>query len=247
MLKTSKNYKVYEIVLLDIIKEAKNTYTYIFTKPDDLNWDEGAHTHLALNHFDEEMGWWEKKNVRHFSICSLVDEETLRMTTRLPDLCTDFKQELKTAQKGDVFYLFKVGSRLTLRREEGPIIFLSAGVGIATIRPLVRKFIHHTEGIEKVISLNVDSSKEYLFFNEMEEYMKQESRFKQKYVESREGFYKELDQLFEEDKTLDQGVFYIVGGDEFIIQVHRVLSEKGIQIQQMVFDKKEDFYLENFS
>ena len=26
MLKTSKNYKVYEIVLLDIIKEAKNTY-----------------------------------------------------------------------------------------------------------------------------------------------------------------------------------------------------------------------------
>ena len=246
MLKTSKNYKVYEVYLLDIIKEAKNTYTYIFSKPKDLKWAEGAHTHLALNHFNEEIGWWEKKNVRHFSICSLEDEETLRMTTRLPELCTEFKHELKSAKKGDLFYLFKVGSRLTLRREDRPLIFLSAGVGMATIRPLVKKFIYESEGIKNVISLNVDSSKEYLFFDEMHAYAKQNKAFTQEYVSSRERFYAALESYFNGEPTLNKGLFYIVGSDAFLIQVYHALSKKGVHLEQMVFDKKEAFFLENF-
>lgn len=245
MLKTSKNYTVYEIFLLDIIKEAKNTYTYIFTKPKDLSWEEGAHTHLALNHFNEEMGWWEKKNVRHFSICSLMDEDTLRMTTRLPEPCTDFKRELRTAQKGDVFYLFKVGSRLVLRRQDRPLIFLSAGVGLATMRPLIKKFIQNTQGIPSVTSLNVDSSTEYLFYDEMQGYMKQEQKFKQYYVDSRQGFYTTLQELFIDRPTMKEGIFYIVGGDEFLVQVYQELKKIGVSPEDMVFDKKEAFILEN--
>lgn len=245
MLKTSKNYTIFTLELLQIIKEATETYTYIFSKPAELTWQEGAHTHLALNKFNETLGWFEKKDVRHFSIMTLENEEMVGITTRIPTVCTDFKKELKKAKVGDLFYLFKVGSRLVLRREEMPIVLLTSGVGIASVRPLIKAFSDDLTGIPRLYHINVDSSKEYLFKNEIEGYQNRIAL--ENYFEgSRTDFYNRLDALLSSDSILSSGkaYYYIIGSDEFLFQVRDVLKEHGIKTDQMILDKKEEFYLE---
>lgn len=242
MLKTSKDYTIYPLELLQIIQEAKETYTFVFSKPIDLTWKEGAHTHLALNRFNETIGWFEKKDVRHFSIMTLENEEMVGITTRLPQLCTDFKKEMKLASVGDLFYLFKVGSRLTLARKSKPILLISSGVGIASFRPLMRAYRDDPSDIAFMVSLNVDSSKEYLFYDELKGY-ETGVPLKSVFAESRAYFYENLKTLLETDfKEYHNDMFcYIVGSDEFLFQVRDVLQTYDISVRQMILDKKEDF------
>lgn len=242
MLNASKSYTIYTIELLQIIKEAKETFTYIFSKPTDLSWQEGAHTHLALDKFNEELGWFEKKDVRHFSIMTLADEQMVGITTRIPVVCTEFKKELKQAKVGDLFYLFKIGSRLVLRRDGKPIVLITSGVGIASVRPLVKAFYDDDTEIPWLYHINVDSSKEYLFKHEFEGYEKKSS-FMNDYTGSRTEFYEHLERLFvlESFENRVNAHYYIIGSDEFLVQVRDVLIEHNISTDQMIVDKKDGF------
>ncbi len=241
MFKTSKDYTIYKVKLIDIKQEASSTFTYSFTKPTDLHWDEGAHTHLALDQFDESIGWWQKKDVRHLSIMSLESENIVSMTTRLPQLHSSFKEFLKASQVGDDFYLFKVGTRLKLARDEKPIIMLSAGVGIATLRPIVKAIEGNQTGITRVHHMNIDSSGEYLFEKEFESFDTNISTFTHEYVKTRQAFYEGLDKTLNHEDFKDSYV-YIIGSDEFILTIRDILMKHNISDQQLVLDKKEDFY-----
>lgn len=237
MFKTSKDYTIYEVKLLKIIQEASQTFTYIFSKPDNLNWSEGAHTHLALDNFDEEIGWWQKKDVRHLSIMTLSSENVIAMTTRMPEPHSEFKDTLKRAEVGDSFYVFKVGSRLRLRRNNSKIVLLSSGVGIATLRPLVKAYKEDSNGISDLVHINVDSSKEYLFKKEFDDFSNNLTNFSNQFVDSRESFYFSLSELLMEG--FQDSSFYIVGSDEFIIEVTNRLREFDVEDHQLVLDKKE--------
>lgn len=241
MFKTSKDYTVYEIKLIKVIKEASATFTYFFTKPKDLSWSEGAHTHLALDAFDEQIGWWQKKDVRHFSIMSLEDEDIVSITTRMPEPHTEFKEHLNDAKVGDVFYLFKVGTRLKLVRVDKPIVLLSAGVGIASLRPLIKAFVNNKAGITKIVHINIDSSGEYLFEEEFNAYELDHEEFSNTYVNSRHDFYLQLNKLLQ-SQLVSNGNFYIIGSDEFILAVRDTLREYDIKDNQLILDKKTEFY-----
>lgn len=241
MFKTSKDYTIYEIKLLEVIKEASSTYTYVFSKPEDLVWEEGAHTHLALDAFDESIGWWQKKDVRHFSIMSLENEGVVSMTTRMPKPHSDFKESLHKAKVGDVFYVFKVGTRLKLTRRNKPIVLLSAGVGIASLRPLIKAFVGNNDGVPDMEHLNIDTSKEYLFKEEFDQYETTNSSFHNHYVSSRKDFYSKMKLLLQNQEVLD-GDFYVVGSDEFILSVRDVLQGFSIRDDQLILDKKDEFY-----
>lgn len=237
MFKTSKNYTVYEVKLLKIIQEASQTFTYIFSKPKDLVWSEGAHTHLALNNFDPVIGWWNKKDVRHLSIMTLASENCLAMTTRMPEPHSEFKDALKNAEVGDPFYVFKVGSRLRLRRDNKRIVLLSSGVGIATLRPLVKAYEDNQEGIKEIYHLNVDSSREYLFEEEFNQFSDHLANFNNQFIDSRDSFYTQLSELLMDG--YQDSYFYIVGSDEFIVEVTNKLRTFDVGDHQLVLDKKE--------
>ncbi|MBN2221527.1 MAG: FAD-dependent oxidoreductase [Vallitaleaceae bacterium] len=236
MFNTSKPYKIYPLDLVSIHEEAKDTYTYYFKKPKELSWEEGAHTHLALNRFDEGLGWFQKKDVRHFSIFSLVDEEYLAISTRIPNPMSEFKEAMSKAKSGDRFYVFKVGSRLKLRRQERPVVLLSAGVAMATIRPLVKSYDKNSQGITKMIHINIDSSGEYLYQEEFEQFQKSNPNFTNRHVNKRKDFYQELSNLLRDDEFAD---YYVIGSYDFIVEVYGKLKQAKISDEQIFVDTKE--------
>src|SRR5690625_655488 len=209
-----------------IIDESPEVKTFHLECPENFTWEEGSYTHIALKGFNEG----NKPNrslVRHMSISSLPNENTISFTTRIKDLCSTYKSNLKSLSIGDEVALFKTSSNIPLRKENKHVYLLSAGVGIATFRPLVLNYFEHQSGIKQIFSLNIDSTRDYLFTDIFK--TESEQGFIAKFVDNRSDYYKEVERLAE-DKD---GLFYIVGSDEFLMQNIKLLRERDIEPNQI--------------
>lgn len=229
----------FRLKIIDIIEEAKDTKTYLLEKPEDFSWVEGAHTHIGLIGFDEgerpNKGW-----VRHMSIMTLEEDKKIGFTTRLVSPCSEFKEKLSALSVGDEVVLFKIGSKMFLRREDKPIVLLSMGVGIATMRPLIYSFIKDNSHIPSLININVDSSKDFVYHSELDGLCN--SSYKNYWLGSRSEFYKELEGV----SAIEDALYYVVGSDEFIKDVIKTLKTKEIPVEHIFIDKKDEMQAEFF-
>lgn len=167
------------------------------------------------------------------SISSLPHENTIGITTRIREQCSEFKTILKTIEVGTKVAIFKTHSNVPLRREAKNIYLLSSGVGLATFRPLVLDYLERFDNVNQIHSLNIDSSRDFLFPTVFKS--APDKNFTSLFVDNREDYYKEVKEL----ATDKDGLFYIVGSDEFIVQNMEVLREQGITPEQIMLDKRE--------
>lgn len=227
--------KIHWLPISEVKTETPDTKTYLLDCPDDFLWEEGAHTHLALKGFNEG----EKPNrelIRHMSISTLPYENKIGITTRIRENCSLFKTELKKLTVGDTVALFKTYTNVPLRRQNKPIYLLSNGVGIATFRPLILEYLRNSDGVTSIHSLNVDASDIQLFTDLFEEH----GGLTSQYVSHREDYFQEVKKLAE----AKDGLFYIVGSDEFILDTIACLREENISDEQLFLDKHEETMIE---
>src|SRR5699024_11855554 len=85
-------------------------------------------------------------------------------------------------------------------------------------------------------SLNIDSSTNYLFPDIFES--APDKKFTSQFVNNRKDYYEEVKNLAA-DK---EGLFYVVGSDEFLVQNIEVLQEQGGKAEQIMLDKHENQY-----
>lgn len=224
--------KIYWTKIKQIIDETPEVKTYLLDCPEGFTWEEGAFTHLGLKGFNEG----DKPNkalVRHMSISTVPEEKAIGITTRIRKLCSEYKSILRTLEVGSEVALFKTRTNVPLKRENNHIYLLSSGVGLATFRPLVLEYFKRPDNIHHVHSLNIDSTKDFLFTNIFKS--SPDKNFTAQFVDHRQDYYKHVKKLAE-DKT---GIFYIVGSDEFLVQNIEVLREQGIKPEQIMLDKNE--------
>src|SRR5699024_8464162 len=132
--------------------------------PEGFTWEEGSHTHFALEGFNAG----DKPNrslIRHMSISTMPYEDSIGITTRIKEQCSEFKTKLKELGVGDEIAIFKTYSNVPLKRDNKNVYLLSSGVGLATFRPLVLEYFDRAHNVNQVHSLNIDSSRHYLFSN----------------------------------------------------------------------------------
>ena len=216
--------------ILEIIDEGIDTKTFYLEKPVDFNWEEGSHTHIALDGYDSNEVP-NKSLVRHMSIMTLAQENRIGFTTRFPSQKSEYKTLLSTYQVGDKLSLFKLGSRMSLRRENRPIVLLSMGVGIATMRPLILSYIQNKQGISGLTHINVDPHPT-IYRNDIETI--QDEKFTHIWTKTRVEYYQKLTELLRKDS-----IYYIVGSDTFLRSNIQKLKSIGIKIEDIMIDKKE--------
>jgi ferredoxin-NADP reductase len=224
--------QIYWTKINKIIQETPEVKTYLLDCPEDFTWEEGSHTHFALEGFNAG----EKPNkslVRHMSISTLPHEDSIGITTRIREQCSEFKTILRNLEVGDNVALFKTHSNVPLRRENKNVYLLSSGVGLATFRPLVLEYFERPDNVNQLHSLNIHSSKEFLFPNIFKS--APDKNFTAQFVDNRKDYYEEVKNLLV-DKD---GLFYVVGSDEFLVQNIEVLREQGIKREQIMLDKRE--------
>lgn len=224
--------KIYWTRINKIVDETSEIKTYLLDCPEGFTWEEGAHTHLALEGFNAG----DKPNkslVRHMSITTLPEENIIGITTRIREQCSEYKAILRNSGVGDQVALFKTHSNVPLKKDANNIYLLSSGVGLATFRPLVLEFLERPGNIDHMHSLNIDSSKEFIFTDIVKS--NPEKNFTAQFVDNRKDYYEAVKNLAA-DKD---GVYYVVGSDEFLVQNIEVLRDQGITSNQIMLDKRE--------
>lgn len=224
--------KIYWTRINKIVDETSEIKTYLLDCPEGFTWEEGAHTHLALEGFNAG----DKPNkslVRHMSITTLPAENIIGITTRIREQCSEYKAILRNSGVGDQVALFKTHSNVPLKKDANNIYLLSSGVGLATFRPLVLEFLERPGNIDHMHSLNIDSSKEFIFTDIVKS--NPEKNFTAQFVDNRKDYYEAVKNLAA-DKD---GVYYVVGSDEFLVQNIEVLRDQGITSNQIMLDKGE--------
>ncbi|MFS0822849.1 dihydropteridine reductase [Bacillus sp. 1P02SD] len=224
--------QIYWTKINKIIEETPEVKTYLLDCPKEFTWEEGSHTHFALEGFNAG----DKPNkslVRHMSISTLPHENAIGITTRIKEQCSEFKSILRNLKVGNEVAIFKTHSNVPLKREDKNVYLLSSGVGLATFRPLVLEYFERADNVNQIHSLNIDSSKDFLFTNIFKS--APDKKFTAQFVDNRKDYYEEMKNLAS-DKD---GLFYVVGSDDFLKQNIEVLREQGIKPEQIVLDKRE--------
>jgi len=224
--------QIYWTKINKIIEETTEIKTYLLDCPEGFTWEEGSHTHFALEGFNAG----EKPNrslIRHMSISTLPHENSIGITTRIREQCSEFKTILRNLEIGNEVAIFKTHSNVPLKREDKNVYLLSSGVGLATFRPLVLDYFERADNVNQIHSLNIDSSKDFLFTNIFAS--APDKKFTSQFVDNRKDYYEEVKNL----ATDKDGLYYVVGSDEFLIQNIKVLHEQGIKPEQIILDKHE--------
>ncbi len=224
--------QIYWTKINQIIEETPEVRTYMLDCPEGFVWEEGSHTHFALEGFNAG----DKPNrslIRHMSISTLPHEKSIGITTRIRQECSEFKTILRNMEIGQEVAIFKTHSNVPLKREGKNVYLLSSGVGLATFRPLVLEYLKQADGVNHIHSLNVDSSKDFLFPAVFKS--APENKFTAQFVDNRDDYYEEVKNIAA-DK---EGLFYVVGSDEFLAQNIDCLRGQGIEPEQILLDKRE--------
>nr|WP_259547698.1 dihydropteridine reductase [Heyndrickxia oleronia] len=224
--------QIYWTKINKIIEETPEVKTYLLDCPEDFTWEEGSHTHFALEGFNAG----DKPNrsiIRHMSISTLPHENAIGITTRIREQCSEFKSILSNLEVGNEVAIFKTHSNVPLKREDKNVYLLSSGVGLATFRPLVLEYFECADNVNQIHSLNIDSSKDFLFTNIFKS--EPDKKFTAQFVDNRKDYYEEVKNLAADKDA----IFYVVGSDEFLEQNIEVLREQGIKPEQIMLDKRE--------
>lgn len=221
----------YTLKLTDIIIEANRTNTYKFHLAEDLSWDEGTHIHLAFKSFMTENGP-NKDLVHHFSIMSLREEGYVGITTRLPEAGSLFKESLKTLHIGDEMVMFKVSNRMSLKREKRPIVLISMGVAIATIRPLIMAYATTSSNIPSLTSININGTSSHIYKDDLQKIKCH--GLNQHFLLSKHDLYHQIHETFKYNRPY----YYVVGSDSFLIHISNYLLKHAIKESSIILDKK---------
>lgn len=225
--------QIYWLKIKKIVDETSEIKTFLLERPKDFTWKEGAHTHLGLQGFNAGSEP-NRSLVRHMSISTVPSEDAIGITTRIKAQCSEFKSRLKQLNVGDEAAIFKTYTNLPLKRIGRSVYLLSAGVGLATFRSIVLDYFNRPDGVTHMHSLNIESSKQYLFPDIFKSAA--DKNFTAQFVDNRDAYYAEVQKLAA-DKD---GLFYIVGSDDFLAHNIAVLRGNGIAAEQIMLDKHEE-------
>jgi len=220
------------VTLQEIVKEATDTFTFKFDIPKGTSWAAGSNLHLLPSGLDgdTEIG---KETVRHLSIINLPDEGYIGITTRIREQASDFKKKLQKAQPGDTMRIFGIKNHLPLKRDNHPVVLISMGVGIATMRPIILEYVADQSNIPEIININVDSSGGFIFKTELESTEKH--GVKNHFVKSRTEMKKAIETTFQ----LKDARYYMVGSDGFLSDTAGFLLKNDIEQNKIYFDKHQ--------
>lgn len=208
--------------IVDIREELSDMKTFFLQCPEDYDWAEGSVTHIAHPGYENEEGW-----VRHMSIMTLPQEGLIGFTTRIHDNSI-YKQKLNNLKIGDTLVVFKTHSHLTLRRENRPIVFISMGVALATLRPLFLTLKKDNHNIKESHHLHVYKESDLLYGNETSD-----CGINQHLVKNRQAFSAVLPDLLRDD-----ALYYVVGSDDFMRDTIVTLKSLNVKSDQIVIDRR---------
>jgi ferredoxin--NADP+ reductase len=219
------------VELQEVLTEAKDTYTFRFKPGAELTWEAGSNAHLVVPEI-KTVSSVDKEWRRHMSVMSTPDEGYMGFTTRIRDPRSMFKTRMMNARRGDRMHVYGIKNHFPLVRQGNPIVLLSMGVGMATMRSLIRSYVQDQDGVPGLTSINVDRERPGVYQAEMDRL--RVPGFSSFYLQNRRDFFNRVDRSLH----IKDALYYLVGSDEFLSSMAYYLSGSGVPKSNLKIDKK---------
>jgi ferredoxin--NADP+ reductase len=217
------------IKLIEIEKEAPETYTFKFELPKNSKWTPGAYAHFLSS--DLQNGETvSKKLVRELSIMSHPDEKFIGFTTRIRQNPSEFKQTMLILKPDDEIRMFKIGNHYKNLKTEKPVVLISMGVGIATFRPIILEYLKSAPNLS-ITNINIDRTGSFIYRKELESLST--NYLKNVFVNSRTDLYTEINRCI----THKDNNYYVVGSKEFNETIRDFLIKNNVSKNAILLDK----------
>ncbi|TCT12203.1 ferredoxin-NADP reductase [Natranaerovirga pectinivora] len=223
-------FKKYQITFKEKYREVGDIYTFIFESEEQINWKAGQHGICTINHVKIN------KPTRAFSIASIPSEGHIKISMRISENPSEYKQALLNLQPGmKISMRGPIGSFYT--ENQKPLLFIAGGIGITPYRALIKNLLLKSVQMSNDVQLlYMDSREEFIYREELEEAGRL-SAINTKYLNKREALNEEIEKFIA--KHNNEGEYFIVGTKSMVNPIKALLKSKGIKKKNI---KKDTFF-----
>lgn len=219
-----------ELILIESSRESEDVHTFAFKKDKDLTWTAGQYGLFSITH--KKI----KNPTKPFSIASAPTENVVKITTRISDNPSEFKQAMLELQPGMKIKMGGPVGSFQLE-QESPSLLVAAGIGITPFRSILKEMSALGKQTKHPIHLlYLDSKPSYLFQDELEALAKPAS-VHITYLGSRDELEQEISKFIPQHR--DQGKYFIAGPKSMVESITTFLQNHNISKRNI---KKDAFF-----
>ncbi|WP_069999032.1 FAD-dependent oxidoreductase [Cellulosilyticum sp. I15G10I2] len=222
-------FKKHQIYLKEKYREAGDIYTFVFEMEQPIYWKAGQHGVFTIEHTKIS------KPTRAFSIASIPSEGHIKISMKISENPSEYKQALLSLQPGiKVAMRGPIGSFYTDNQK--PLLFIAGGIGITPYRALIQDLLlNNTELSSDVQLLYLDSQKAFIYKAELDKADK-EFGVKTHYLAKREDLHEEIENFIA--KHNNEAEYFIVGSIAMVKSIETLVKSRGVKKKNI---KKDPF------
>lgn len=223
----------YEVRLLRKEKLAQETWLFSFEKPDNYIFVPGQYQTFTLTVSNGKSDW------RDMTIASSPSSKELWMVTKIHDNSSLWKQALFNLTIGQTITLEGPNGGFSLRDKKRPYVFLAGGIGVTVFHSILKDLVESNHDIPITLLASFRKGEDVIFQEELED-IENENR-KIIYTLTKEDWKGEKgrisnDMIRKYIKDVEEPIFMIAGGQEFVDAMTDLLAEMGVPLENIRID-----------
>lgn len=220
--------KLHTLHLIRVEQQSDQIFSFVFTKPDGLDWKPGQHGVFWFL-YDKIKG----NNWRAFSIASSPLENEVRIATIIPEPHSAYKEKLQSLQPGDTITMQGPFGEFHIRHEMKRAVGIAGGIGITPFRAMLHDIACGTYPGFHLTLIDSAAHGAYTFKTALTEYDKSE-QIDIVYTETADEVNAALDEQVAACKN--QAHYFISGSPGMIKALRKTLLSKGILPENIIND-----------
>lgn len=217
-----------QLKFLEKKKEEGDVVSFLFESEAPISWVPGQYIHYTLPHKNPD----ERGTERYFTISSAPFEKNIRITTRIIDKRSSFKNNLSKLSKGSVIKADPPEGDFVVKDPSKKYIFIAGGIGITPFRSILLDLDKRNLSINATL-LYVNKTSEFVFKEELENLAKKYKDFKINYFVSPNRI---DENTIKAILNFTDSIFYISGPAPMVFSFKDMLSKMGISGENIKLD-----------
>lgn len=220
-------FKKHTLELVSTHKDFEDIYTFNFKSTKPIKWMAGQHGIFIINH--KKIN----KPIRPFSVASSPSEDIVKITVKIGEQPSEYKQSLLEMEKGETCVMRGPVGGFYLK-DDLPTLFITGGIGITPYRSIIKYLldndIKHTNTINMLYIANNDKYVYKNFFDSTTNKL----NFEIDYVSEIHDFQNHLTHYCTHHQN--NAKYFITGSKSMVKSVESQLKELGIRKKNIIKD-----------
>lgn len=227
----SPKYKLI-LKLKEKIKLSNDTYDFLFTPDDPINFTAGQYMEFTFDHANPDA----RGNRRYLSLANSPTEPDIRLGVKFGDPPSSFKKNLFEMTKDQKIVASQLIGDFTLPGDKNKkLVFIAGGIGITPFRSMI-KYLLDTDQKRDIVMIYSAKTKDEFVYDEILKDAKEKLGAKIILNESSTQGHMEPETIAKEIPDYKQRTFYISGSHGVVMSFEDMIKKLGVSRKQIVTD-----------